>query len=317
MSNNNQIAIREFLGKNYIQKSFADVLGDDRSAQAHIKSVLIAVLESSKLQECTHESIYASALRAATLRLSVDPAKRQAYLIPYGKKCTLQVSYKGLYDLAIRTNKYRYINVYKIYEGQEIIEEFPSGFHRPDGQKKNNTVIGLLGAYELIAGFGKTIYMTIDEIHDHKKKYSKSWDDPKSTWSTNHEIMEYKTVLRRLLGTYGTFDESDQAILDEIEAENAGDVNGEDEPIDLDFTESKSDYPAKMIDLVIDKTDFIITDAVILLNQMEIQTYNKTQVTQWLKSYVLGLDTDEVKNAVDFANAEFKKAKNASVAGSG
>lgn len=210
--------VKEYFGNDIIRANFREILGS-RDSGAYISSVLLAVSDSRKLQECSLESIYKSALRAATLRLSVDPGTGQAYLVPYKGKATLIVGYKGLQDMAVRTGKYRYINVGPIYEGETIEEDRISGFLKITGHKIANKVIGWIAAFEMYMGFAKTIYMTCEEIHAHANKYAPSYHFSDSMWKTNPEKMERKTVLRTLLRQWGYLDPSDSAVLKEIESE--------------------------------------------------------------------------------------------------
>jgi len=226
MSDNKAIQkISSYLRSEVVKNRFAEVLGD-RNAGAYISSVLLAVAndESGNLQRCDVESIYISALRAATLRLSVDSSTGQAYLVPFGGRATLIVGYKGLQDLAVRTNRYRYINIGKVYEGEIVTEDRITGFHKIEGSKKSDKVIGLIGAFELFSGFAKTVYMTLDEIHVHAQKYSKNYNNAKSQWKVNPEAMERKTVLRLMLRRWGYLDPADAATLDELEREEVVDI---------------------------------------------------------------------------------------------
>lgn len=228
--------VSRFMDAEIVKSRFAEVLGS-KSAGAYIASVIVAVKENEALMTCQPESIYTSALRAATLRLSVDPATGQAYLVPFSGRATLIVGYKGLYDMAIRTGKYRYINVGPIYEGQTVEENPITGFHSISGSptaeaKMNKKIIGWIGAFEMnpargqTTGFGKTFYMTVEEIHDHAKEYSKGYDNPKGVWKKETQKMERKTVLRLLLRRWGYLDPSDVTVLEQIE--------GEGETIDAD-----------------------------------------------------------------------------------
>lgn len=217
-----QVAIQKvsnYFDNEIVRARFAEVVGT-REAGAYISSVLIAVAESDALQQCSLPSIYSAALRAATLRLTVEPSIGQAYLVPFKGKATLIVGYKGLHDMAVRTGKYRYINVGPVYEGEEAVEDRISGFHRLEGSKTSNKVIGYLAAFEMRDGYGHTLYMTKDEIHEHAQKYSKSYDNPKSGWKTDTAKMERKTVLRLLLRRWGYLDPSDAAALDAAESDN-------------------------------------------------------------------------------------------------
>jgi recombination protein RecT len=216
-----------YMRSDMIKARMAEAIGE-RNAGAYISSVILAVAndESGKLAQCALESIYISAMRAASLRLSVDPSMGQAYMVPFGNRATLIVGYKGLYDMAVRTGRYRYVNTNPIYEGEEIQENRISGLHSLTGNKKSGKVIGWIAAFEMLPvrgqkyGLAKTIYMTVDEIHEHAQKYSPGYKSPKSGWVTNTAEMERKTVLRRLLRKWGYLDPSDAATLAEIESES-------------------------------------------------------------------------------------------------
>lgn len=213
-----------YMRSDAVRTGFAEVVGD-RAAGAYISSVLLAVANdtSGNLQKCSHESIYISALRAATLSLSVDPSTGQAYIVPFKGRATLVVGYKGLHDMAVRTNKYRYINVSPIYTGEVVTENRISGFHSIEGGKAANAeIIGWLAAFELFAGYAKTMYMTVEEIHEHAARYSPSYNYDKGLWKTNPRAMERKTVLRLLLRKWGYLDPADVRMLDILDDE--GDI---------------------------------------------------------------------------------------------
>jgi recombination protein RecT len=218
--------ITTYMDAPLVKARFAQIMGE-RGASNYISSVLIAVADSKSLQECNPASIYTGALRAATLRLSVDPGVGQAYLVPFGKNATLIVGYKGLHDMAVRTNRYRYINVSPIYEGQTVTEDQITGFHSLGGGRSGNKVIGWIGAFEMLARFGgysKTLYMTVEEIHEHGKRYSKSYNRSDSPWQTEPAKMERKTILRLLLRRWGYIDPADVKELEEIESEQPVDA---------------------------------------------------------------------------------------------
>ena len=77
------------------------------------------------------------------------------------------------------------------------------------GEKISNKIVGYLAYFELLNGFTKSLYMTIDEIKAHAMKYSKSYGyDIKSgrktsVWSSNFDSMAEKTVLKLLISKYG------------------------------------------------------------------------------------------------------------------
>jgi recombination protein RecT len=211
-----------------VRERFIEILGK-QNAGPYIASVLIAVGNSKKLQECTIPSIFHAAERAASLRLSVDPSSGQAHLVPYKDKCTLIVGYKGYYDMAVRTEKYRYINVHEIYEGQTITPDLFSGEINQSslgGSPISNRVIGWLGVFEMRSGYSHAIYLTVEEVHKHAARYAQSYNYTDSPWKTETAKMERKTVLSMLIRKWGYLDPTDVMHLEAIE-------EGEEEEEDL------------------------------------------------------------------------------------
>lgn len=225
-------AIAKYMRRDEIVERFAETLGQG-NAGPYITSVLLAVNASEKLQECTLQSIAASALRAASLRLSVDPDTGQAYLVPFKvggvMTCTLIVGYKGLYDMAVRTGRYRYIHVAPMHEGAVVTEDPITGFHKiEEVGDKNGRIVGWLGSFQMMNGYSKTIYLSVEEVQAHGKRYSKTYDRPDSKWKTEPAKMERKTVLRILLRKWGYLDPTDASLLAVVE-------HAEDEAIEAEF----------------------------------------------------------------------------------
>lgn len=248
MSDQNALAvISNYMRSDLVKERFVETLGD-HNAMPFISSVLLAVANNQTLQECDPKSIYSAALRAATLRLSCDPATKQAYLVPFGKAATLIVGAKGLYDLAMRTGKYRWINTNEIYDGEEIVFDRISGkatFVGGAKPGKEKVVVGWLAAFEMINGYSKVIYMTVDEIHEHAKKYSKGYNKPNGPWQTATKAMERKTVLRNLLQNWGYLDPADQQALNMTDDETVvdGEVIGDMDAPDPEEIEQPEDEP--------------------------------------------------------------------------
>lgn len=230
------ITVSDYMRKPDIVKHFSEVLGNDAQANSYIQSVLILVATDDKLQACTPVSIFKSALRAASLGLSCDPAVKQAWLIPYGKnvgtrekpqwikEAQFQAHYLGLYSLAMRTGKYWVINVSPVYEGQRVLENPLTGLHvvqdrngfvgepkayNPaytalvdvtDRRTKDLKVIGWIGYFKAKKGNEKSVWMSIIDIEDHAKKHVKEYDKNQNWLDPDkRRTMEMKTVLRKLL----------------------------------------------------------------------------------------------------------------------
>lgn len=217
MTNNNSITkIEEHLHSPQVLARFVGML--DKDARPYIESVMIAVEASKDLQECTPESIGVSALRAASLKLSCDPAVKQAYLVPYwnGKKnikeAQFQPHYLGLYSLAVRTNKYSVITVTPFPDGYSLELDLQSGEYlicNADGKPvvfapkvKPQEAGAWYGYLRTKHNFVKKIWMTKAEIHEHARKFNpKGYNSADSLWKNKNQVhtMEMKTVLRELL----------------------------------------------------------------------------------------------------------------------
>lgn len=263
-NNTKALTVSEYMRKPESIARFSEVLGD-KNAAPYIQSVLIAVSSSEQLMKCTPQSIMRSALRAASLGLSCDPALKQAWLVPYNKKnkdgtwsteAQFQPHYKGLYTLAMRTGKYWTINVSPVYEGQRVLENPLTGLHLvQDGsqvgmpqsyngayqdvttrRKKELRVIGWIGYLKTKKGAEKSVWMSSAEIDDHASKYVKDYDkNPNWNDAEKRPVMEMKTVLRQLLSWA---DLSGNESADLIEAMNA------EEPAEEPITVTPSDAPS-------------------------------------------------------------------------
>ena len=202
-------------------REFQSILHD--GTNSFIKSALIAIASSTELMACSPNSLANGALRSAALGLSLDPALRQAWLVPRKGVACFQPHYAGLYDLAVRTNLYRYISVMPIHKGERIVQDPQSGLHHwhregskvifaavqgEGGLKVDNMrdvtdgsptapVIGYLGYFKTRHGYEKSIWMTLAEIQAHALKWSPaSYNSKNGTWQNpkTRPIMEMKTV---------------------------------------------------------------------------------------------------------------------------
>jgi len=67
------------------------------------------------LMKCAPDSIIESVLKATQLGLELDGVLGQAYLIPYGQVCQMQVGYRGFIALALRSGLVRSVAAAVVY----------------------------------------------------------------------------------------------------------------------------------------------------------------------------------------------------------
>jgi recombination protein RecT len=266
------IVLSEYIRQPDTLAKFANILGN-RESQAYVQSVLIAVSNSDELMKCTPQSVVRSALRAASLGLSCDPALKQAWLVPYNKKiktpqgdkwikeAQFQPHYKGLYTLAMRTGKYWQINVSAVYEGQRVLENTLTGLHavreenglagKPDSfnaaytdvtvrRRANLKTIGWIGYFKTKKGFEKSVWMSSAEIDDHARKYVRDYEkNPNWNDVEKRPVMEMKTVLRQLLSWADMSGTENAQLVEAMQADEPEsiDVIAEDVPVPVEIHE--------------------------------------------------------------------------------
>jgi recombination protein RecT len=222
--------IRQYAEMDEVKKRFINLLGD-RDGRAYVESVVIAVANSDNLQQCTPKSIMVSAMRAASLKLSVDPILKQAHLVPFGNEAQLIVDYHGLVQMTTDTGYYEIPpNVFEVYQGEVVKIDRFSGRVTIEGQKTSDEVIGWCGYFKAKNGTERWLYMTNEQCDEHGKKYSKAFNSKKSGWQTDRPKMRRKTVLRQLVSMWGHFSPHVERVL--LQDEAAIEANAEDLPDD-------------------------------------------------------------------------------------
>lgn len=219
-------------------KLFNETLSNPRT-QSYLESVLATkknsfvnnisslVANNATLQACQPLSVIYAGIKATALDLPLDPNLGFAYVIPYANRksgiteAQFQIGYKGFIQLAIRSGKYRTINVTEIKAGELKDFDLLAGemkFEALPAREKLPTV-GYAAFIRLTNGFEKTLYMTKEEVEAHAYEYSQTYKADKdkgwtsSQWSKHFDAMARKTVLKRLLSGFGILSvEMQQAI---------------------------------------------------------------------------------------------------------
>lgn len=198
-----------YLTKEAVKKQIGNIVGGKNSTR-FITSIVAATNQTPSLQKCTHQSILAAALQGEALGLSPSPVVGEMYLVPYGEACQFQIGYLGYITLALRTNQYKDIDVFSIKEGEFLGRDSETGkykfsFITDEAERESKPTIGFLAYYELLNGFRRTLYWSVEKMKNHAQEYSNGYraDLAKGTkytfWSKNFEAMAYKTMLRQLL----------------------------------------------------------------------------------------------------------------------
>ena len=245
-----------------------------KNAHTFVASVIDLYNSDSKLQLCEPKAVVMEALKAAVLHLPINKALGYAYIIPFNnnKKIqdehgqerwvkvmepTFQLGYKGYIQLAMRTGQYRTLNADVVYDGELRQVSKLTGEISFDGAKISDKVVGYFCYFELLNGFSKTLFMTVEQMAKHAKRFSKGLkkevtveqlmalaampvqtDGNDVGWLGNFHAMGIKTVLRNLLSKYGYLSV-------EMQTAFADDLRGENYAMDADAQEIK-DQPKQL-----------------------------------------------------------------------
>lgn len=229
-------AFNNFITGTKTQEYLNKVLGSEKNS--FVNNIVSLVSNAPMLQKCEPSGVMYAALKATALKLPLDPNLGFAYVIPYGGKAQFQMGWKGFVQLALRTNLYRTINVRDVRFGEIQDEDFASGEIRfkalPSTERMSAPIVGYLAYFELVNGFRKMSYWTVEEITAHAQKFSKTYAKGDSVWRTDFDSMAKKTVLKLLIGKFGPMSvdmqaalRDDQAVVDGNGAESYADNDAE------------------------------------------------------------------------------------------
>lgn len=225
--------MKSFINAPSVQEQFQNALGDHKDA--FVASLIDLYTGDTALQSCKPSLVIAEALRAATLRLPLNKALGFAYIVvfnnsvknPDGSWAKVPTpifipGYKGYIQLAMRTGQYRTINADFVYEGEMRKVSKLTGEIALDGERKSDKIVGYFCYFELLNGFNKTLYVSIEDMAQYALRYSPSFKgknkpaadaliktaqsgqtSTKVGWEGNFNDMSLKTVIRRLLSKYG------------------------------------------------------------------------------------------------------------------
>jgi recombination protein RecT len=205
--------MKSVLANQSVQEQFKNAMQDN--AALFTASLIDVYSGDTYLQKCKPHLVVMEALKAATLNLPINKSLGFAWIIPYAKSKKVngkwekeqipqfQIGWKGLVQLAMRTGQYRYINADLVYEGEYVSRNKLTGEFDLSGEKTSDIIVGYFSYIETLNGFSKTVYWTKEEVTDHAKRFSKSFEYDSSAWQTSFDEMAKKTLLKNIISRYG------------------------------------------------------------------------------------------------------------------
>lgn len=178
-----------------------------KRAERFARVCVTAIRKSPQLQRCNPASILGAMMECAQLDLEPNTPSGLAYLIPYGRDCTLQIGYRGLLQLMYRSGAIASFNADVVYR-QEIeagLFTYTSGIHPNiehridllDGSARTGNPQDIVAAYACaVLKSGEPVIRLvtrkdIDQARAQGGKNSPAWRD-------HFAAMAIKTAIKRL-----------------------------------------------------------------------------------------------------------------------
>ena len=165
---------------------------------------LMASEYAMKIATQNRQSVVNAVTNIAAIGISLNPAKKQAYLVPRDGKICLDISYMGLMDLAIASGSIRWGQCRLVHEADEFemagIDKEPRHRFKPFS-KDRGPVVGVYVVVKTAEGDYLTHTMEIGDVYairDRSKAWQKWVSDKKSCpWVTDEGEMIKKTCVKQ------------------------------------------------------------------------------------------------------------------------
>lgn len=207
---------------NYVygaESTFNSVLVDrslnfEREAGFAIQ-ILTASDYVSKLASGDRQSVVNAVTNIAAIGISLNPAKKQAYLVPRKGKICLDISYMGLIDLAVDSGSIMWAQADLVYANDAFTL---NGFDKPPTHKFNpfskdrGEMVGAFVVVKTHSGDYLTECMSREDIDSIKNRSESVKAGKQSPWDTDYGEMAKKTVVKRAYKYWPKSDRLDQAI---------------------------------------------------------------------------------------------------------
>ena len=205
-----------------VRPAFESVLVDksinfDREAEFAIQ-ILSKSDYALKIAMSNRQSVIDAVTNVAAIGISLNPARKQAYLVPRDGGICLDISYIGLLDLAMESGSIRWGQARLVHEKDSFelqgLDREPIHRYAPFGDRGN--VIGAYCVVKTSDGDYLTEAMSIEEINAIRDRSSawKAWvsQKKKCPWVTDPGEMGKKTVVKRAYKYWPKTERLEQAI---------------------------------------------------------------------------------------------------------
>lgn len=161
---------------------------------------LLANEYALKIALSNKDALLRSIKNLSAIGISLNPAKKQAYLVPRNNQICLDISYMGLMDLATATGAVLWVQADVVREKDQFeivgLGKEPIHKHNPFS-KDRGEIVGAYVTAKTKDGDYLTDCMSIDEINAIKARSQAVKSGKTTPWNTDPVEMYKKTVVKR------------------------------------------------------------------------------------------------------------------------
>lgn len=162
------------------EKAFTAIAGKDLNFEAEAGFAIQAIMGNeyaTGVAMRNRQSVINAVTNIAAIGLSLNPARKQAYLVPRDGKICLDISYMGLMDLAMQTGSIRWAQCGLVYESDEFalqgLDKQPVHKFNPFA-KDRGALVGVYCTVKTSDGDYLTHCMTAEDVFAIRDK-SSAW----------------------------------------------------------------------------------------------------------------------------------------------
>lgn len=184
------------------------------TVKREISFAVQAINKSAMLQKCSPESKMMAVLNISNIGLTLNPASKEAYLIPRwnnlfkGYEAVLEPGYVGLVKLLTDAGSVKSMLCQLVYDSDlfevDLANNNQPVVHKPElSRSKQGNIKGAYALATLIDGTRQVEYMSVEEINDIRERSEtyKAYTEGKiksCTWVSDFGEMARKTVIKRI-----------------------------------------------------------------------------------------------------------------------
>jgi len=204
-----------------VKNSFESVLSDNSIKFEREAGFAIQILTKNdyamKIAMGNRQSVVDAVTNLAAIGISLNPARKLAYLVPRKSEICLDISYLGLLDIAIESGSIKWGQC-KIVRKNDLfklhkLDELPTHEYEPFEKKDvRGEIIGVYVVVKTKDNDYLTHTMDIDSVYDIRARSESFKSGKNSPWLSDPEEMIKKTCIKQGYKMWPKTERLDQAI---------------------------------------------------------------------------------------------------------